>query len=206
VKLFAVLLGALLLFAAGYAVATARTAAVLEIQRLRTDSVLQVVTVQHLRARDSLEALGRHARARADSAERAAADRRRVAALLKSRADSLTAALAVQVTAADSLPLVLDQRDQALAAYETLARGFDSLHVSNDFFRTAVAASDSARALAAREAAVREAALRALNDGLRLDLERARSRSRLLGLVRVPDGVKVLAGAVLGYCVARGCR
>lgn len=199
------LLGLGLAFAGGYAVRSQQVRQQLEVERLRADSVLQAVTVQQARARDSLEAIGRQARARADSAERVAADRRRTAALFKLRADSLTAALAIQGNAADSLPLVLLQRDQALAAYDTLAVGYDSLLAANGSLRTTVQAQDALARLASTEHAAREAALRSLNASLRLELDRANHRGRFLGLVRIPDGVKLLAGAVLGYCLKTGC-
>lgn len=201
----ALLLVALLLFAAGYAVKGERDRAALETQRLRADSALQAVTVQHARARDSLNAISRQSQARADSAERVAFDKRRTAALFKSRADSLTAVLAIQTNAADSLPLVVLQRDQAVAAYDTLAVGYDSLLVAIRSLRTTVAAGDSLARLASTESAAREAALRSLNQSLWLELDRANHRGRFLGLGRISDGVKLLAGAALGYCLTKGC-
>lgn len=198
-------LGLVLAFAGGYAVRGQRLRQQLEVARLRADSVLQAVTVQQARARDSLERVRRQSDARADSAERQAAALRSRAAVLAGRIHAADSVLAGMTTAADSLPLVLVQRDQAIAAYETLAVGYDSLLVANGSLRTTVHALDSLARLASTESAAREAAIRSLNASLRLELDHAQHRGKLLGLVRIPDGVKLLAGAVLGYCLKSGC-
>jgi len=173
--------------------------AVLSRLQFVTDSTLQVITVRNQRARDSLTAIRVVETTRADQAVASAHSKRASAALLKFRADSLQNVLASQTTAADSLPVVLQQRDGLRLAYDTLTVAFDSLLVAHGSLRTIVQIQDSLARLASDESAAREAALISLNRSLRLDLDRAQNRGKLLGIVRVPDWAKVLAGGVAGY-------
>jgi hypothetical protein len=190
---------ALLAFAGGYAVKGGRDRALLTEQARVTDSTLQAVTVLHARARDSLTRLRTAEVTRADGAE-AEARRLRGRAAAHAAADRAgDSVLATLPTGADSLPVVVAQRDAVRLAYAELEVGFDSLLTANGALRRAGEQADSLAALASRDQAAREAALRALNQGLRLELEQAKGRGKFLGLVRLPGWSLILAGGVAGY-------
>lgn len=200
------LLLGLALVAAGYAWRDQRARLEAATARQRQDSVLQAVTVQHARERDSLAQLRAAETARADRAEQVARQQGASAAGLKARADSLHPVLAAQATAADSLHVVLTQRYLLQVAYETLRLGFDSLLASQASLRRTVQLSDSLARLASTESALREKALRSLNDQLHAEIARLQGRGKFLGIVRIPGEVKLLGALYAGCRLARGCR
>ena len=196
---FAVAFAALALFAAGHAVRGWQDRVALREEAHRADSTLQAVSVRFARERDSLVLLSERELSKATAAE-ATARRLRSRAAEYIRTDiQKDSVLATVTNAADSLPIVVQQRDGLRLAYDTLALGYDSLAVANTALRVTIQAKDSLARLVATRSEAREAALRALNQSIRLELEHAKNRGKFLGLVRIPGWATFAAGGVAGY-------
>ena len=198
-KVLGILFAALCLFAAGHAVRGWQDRVQVREEAHRADSLLQAGRVRFARERDSLTLARERESQRAASAEASAIAKRRSAAVLKLRADSLQSVLTLQTNAIDSLPIVVQQRDGLQLAYDSLAVGFDSLQEANGSLRTIVRTQDSLATIASTESALREKALRSLNDRLRLELAHAQNRGKLLGVIRVPSWAVFAAGGVAGF-------
>lgn len=111
-------------------------------------------------------------------------------------------ALVMAQTAADSLPIVLSQRDESRLAYHFATLRGDSLQAAGDSLHALIAQGDSLLALTRRTGAAREVALSALNKSLRLEVDRLEHKGRLFGLIRVPGWVEFAAGVGVGAWIA----
>ena len=113
------------------------------------------------------------------------------------------AVLAVAQTAADSVPILTSQRDDARLAYRFATARADSLRGAVDSLHALVARGDSLLRVTYDSEAAREAAFESSLRSLRLEVERAQDRGKWLGLVRIPEGVKLAGAFLVGLCVAK---
>ena len=121
----------------------------------------------------------------------------RVARVHASRDRGLDSALAVAQSAADSLPIVVTQRDELRLAYSFAQLRGDSLEAATDSLESLVRRGDSLLAVTRRSGAAREELLLAENAALRIRIARMGERGRLFGFLPRPVCV-VGYGAVIG--------
>jgi hypothetical protein len=196
--IFLTVIAVLVIFGAGWIVKGMKDDAAQQAAKTHADSVLQDVTISHRRALDSLVRLQALKDMQVDSLVRRAA-------WLRMRADSVFAAafgkdtlLQLARTAADSLPIVMDQLFGAKLAYENVREANDDLvagrlmHLQSDSIHFAADSVERAAAV------VRENALRAVNADLTQRLLAKAERGKILGFIPRPacgPGAALTVGA-----------
>lgn len=198
VLVLAVLIVAAILFGAGWLVKGMKDNAAQAAAKATADSVLQAVTVKHQRALDSLARVQAAKDAVVDSLERRSA-------WLRQRADSIFAAafgkdtlLKLAKTAADSLPIVMDQLFGAKLAYENAREAIDDMVAGRALHFQSDSVHFAADSVERDAAAVREEALRRLNADLTQRLLAKDERGKILGFIPRPEcgpGAALTAGA-----------
>lgn len=162
---------------------------------------LQEAAVAHQRDTAQLRAQIRGILARSDSHATVGRQAAVVAATYRRRADSLRAAVARAQTPGDSLPLLVDQVATLERSNDSLTIAYQQAELGRQALRDSLPQLvDTAVAVERRLAAAREASLEQLNRDLQRDLAKALGRGKFLGLVRIPDEVKLVVAAGVGFC------
>lgn len=196
--IFLTLVVVLVIFGAGWLVKGAKDNAAQAAAKARADSVLQAATVAHQRALDSLARVKAVIDAKADSLERRAAWLRRRSDSVFAAAIGIDTLLKLAKTAADSLPVVVEQLFGTRLAYADLRESHDDLlagrwqHFQSDSLHFAADSVERAGA------AAREEALRRLNADLTQRLLAKNERGKILGFIPRPEcgpGAALTVGA-----------
>ena len=196
-----IVLAALGLFGAGWGMGRARLAG--EVADSVTASRERARVADSARAADSAdydlyrktqEARVAWLKLRADSLDRLA---RQHAA----RDRLLDSALARAQTAADSLPIVVQQRDELRVAFTISAQRGDSLAAATDSLTSLVTRGDSLLAVTRRSGVAREELLAHENTLLRIRIARMGDRGKLFGFLPRPECVAGYGGVIAGRVV-----
>lgn len=191
------LAGAAALFGAGWAVKGLKDSAALAEAKAATTHQLDSIAQVHAHQVDSLNAATAVALALAarDSAEAA---RLRQAAAGHAAADhAQDAALAAARTAADSLPIVVAQRDESRLAYlGAVAADSTARKGARETLASRLGLAEGRRLADSTAAAAREASLQADNASLALRLANAGERKKWLGFIPAPQCGPGLAATV----------
>jgi hypothetical protein len=186
---------AVALVAAGVAWNAASARAAAAVEQARADSTLQAVAVLHARTVDSLRQVAALQLVREEHAVEESERLRRWATAHATADADQEAVLAAATSAADSVPVLLSQRDDARSGYRLLLAADDSLRVALTAAQTRVTLAEAVRVADSTAAAAREEALRARNGELAVALAHARDAGgKLLGFLPRP---RCVAGPTL---------
>jgi len=108
-------------------------------------------------------------------------------------------ALTVAASAADSVPILVSQRDDARLAYRFATLRGDSLQAAGDSLHTLIAQGDTLLEVTRRSGAAREAALLSSIAAINVELAREKDRGKLFGLVKIPGWVQFGAGVAVQH-------
>lgn len=207
VGLLAGLIASVGIFAGAWSLRGSRDRAEIEAERAASAQRAYELGLWHQREIDSL------ARAEAELAQQHVKDSTDAAYLRAQAAahatvdQALDDALAAASSARDSVPILLNQRDEARLAYAGAVKADSSARESARLELGRVRGIAEAKRVAdSTMFAGRIDALDRFNAKLVLDVQRANDRGKVLGLFRIPEEVKLLAAGYVGCRVAGGCR